>query len=137
MEATDAGFGDGTAGGSRRRHAPGLAPLPPAPVLARATTACAASADGVPGVWSNTVFVPATERAAFTEVSARGFDAGALLAIHRALLRFAAARGDFLALLSLPDPIARPTRSTTRRCSRRAAPKKNRRPRPGRCACRR
>jgi hypothetical protein len=31
------------------------------------------------------------------------YDRSALLAIHRAVLRFAAARGDFLALLSLPD----------------------------------
>ena len=54
------------------------------------------------GPWSNTVVVGATERASFTETPAAAFDGVALLAIHRALLRFAAARGDFLALLSLP-----------------------------------
>ena len=58
---------------------------------------------GVHGPWSNTVRVGPTERAAFTEVPVRAYDATVLLAVHRALLRFAAARGDLVALLGLPD----------------------------------
>jgi hypothetical protein len=101
MEATDAGFANGQRA-DLVGVTSGLAPLPRRRFTLRYYRVRGV-ADGVPGVWSNTVFVPATERAAFTEVSARSFEAGALLAIHRALLRFAAARGDFLALLSLPD----------------------------------
>jgi len=53
--------------------------------------------------WSNTVTVPAELRAAWVETSSEEFDDGELLAVHRALLRFCAARADLVALLSLPD----------------------------------
>lgn len=53
--------------------------------------------------WSNTVTVPAELRAAWVETSAEEYDDGDLLAVHRALLRFCAARADLVALLSLPD----------------------------------
>ena len=55
------------------------------------------------GVWSNTVRVGATERRTFTEVAATEYNPSVLIAVHRAILRFAAARGDLLAILSLPD----------------------------------
>jgi hypothetical protein len=60
-------------------------------------------AGGLPGPWSNTVRVPGSERDDWVELDAAAFDAGALLALHRALLRLAAARADLLALLALPD----------------------------------
>lgn len=60
-------------------------------------------AGGRPWPWSNTVSVPAELRASWVETSAEGFDDGELLAIHRAVLRFSAARADLVALLSLPD----------------------------------
>lgn len=56
-----------------------------------------------PWPWSNTVIVPAELRAAWVETSAEEFDDGQILAVHRALLRFCAARADLVALLSLPD----------------------------------
>ena len=80
----------------------GYAPLPERRFTARYYRIRARAA-GVAGPWSNTVFVGATERAAFTETASRVYDSTALLAVHRALLRFAAARGDLLALLSLPS----------------------------------
>jgi hypothetical protein len=101
QEATDSGFGtavrfdpDGAS--------PGFAPLRRRRVSGQYYRVRGV-AGGVYGVWSNTVYVPATDRAEFTEVTSAAYDASALLAVHRALLRFAAARGDFLALLSLPD----------------------------------
>jgi hypothetical protein len=60
-------------------------------------------AGGLHGPWSNTVRVPGSEREEWVENAASSFDAAALLALHRALLRLAAARADLLALLSLPD----------------------------------
>jgi hypothetical protein len=60
-------------------------------------------AGGRPWPWSNTVTVPAELLAAWVETSAEEFDDGDLLATHRALLRFCAARADLVALLSLPD----------------------------------
>lgn len=101
QEAIDSGFGTGVRfdpdGAS-----PGFAPLRRRRV-AGLYYRVRGVVDGVYGVWSNTVYVPATDRAEFTEVAPAAYDTSALLAIHRALLRFAAARGDFLALLSLPD----------------------------------
>jgi hypothetical protein len=99
--ATDAGFA------AASEYAPddmvqGYAPLPRRRFAARYYRVRGVQ-DGVHGPWSNTVRVGATERAAFTEIAVREFDATALLAVHRALLRFAAARGDLLAVLSLPD----------------------------------
>lgn len=58
---------------------------------------------GLHGPWSNTVRVPGSERSDWTEPAALAFEPAALLALHRALLRFAAARADLLALLALPD----------------------------------
>jgi hypothetical protein len=101
MEAADAGFSSGIVVAFEGTP-PGFAPLPRRRFSSRYYRVRGV-ANGVAGVWSNTVFVGATERVAFTELSADAFDAGTLLAIHRALLRFAGARGDFLAVLSLPD----------------------------------
>jgi len=58
--------------------------------------------DGSPGPWSNTVLILATERGGFTEPASESYDHDDLLAVHRSLLRFAAARADLVALLSLP-----------------------------------
>jgi hypothetical protein len=60
-------------------------------------------AAGLHGPWSNTVRVPGSERSDWTELAGTEVDAAALLALHRALLRLAAARGDLLALLTLPE----------------------------------
>ncbi len=60
-------------------------------------------AQGLHGPWSNTVRVPGSEREDWVENPAAAFDGAALLALHRALLRLAAARADLLALLALPD----------------------------------
>jgi hypothetical protein len=81
---------------------PGVAPLPVRRFAARYYRVRAARR-GVHGPWSNTVRVTATERAAFTETAEADHDPTVLLSVHRALLRFAAARGDFLALLALPN----------------------------------
>jgi hypothetical protein len=56
----------------------------------------------LPGPWSNTVFTRARGRTRWTEPPAARFDDRILMALQRALLRFCAARGDLLALLSLP-----------------------------------
>ena len=101
MEGADAGFSSGVVVEFEGTTS-GFAPLPRRRFSARYFR-IRGVADGVYGVWSNTVFVGATELAAFTELPAEAFDTSTLLAIHRALLRFAGARGDFLALLSLPD----------------------------------
>ena len=71
-----------------------------------------ASADGTdgtavadpapPGPWSNTVTLLARDLAAATLEPPQAFEADDLLAVHRALTRLAAARGDLLALLALP-----------------------------------
>lgn len=58
---------------------------------------------GRPGPWSNTVAIAAERRAVFAEPPARSYDDGHLMAIHRAVLRFAAAGARFLALLALPE----------------------------------
>lgn len=57
-----------------------------------------------PGPWSNTVAVEAAGRAAHVLRPRTEIDPAdsPLLAVHRALLRFCGARGDLLALLSLP-----------------------------------
>ena len=60
-------------------------------------------ADGLYGPWSNTVRVAGRVRDDWTELTPPEFAPAALLAIHRALLRLAAARADLLALLTLPD----------------------------------
>lgn len=54
------------------------------------------------GPWSNTVIVEPTERVSWTLLPEAEYDDTVLLAVHRALLRFAAARADLFALLSLP-----------------------------------
>lgn len=54
------------------------------------------------GPWSNTVIVEPTERLGWTLRPEAEYDDAVLLAVHRALLRFAAARADLIALLSLP-----------------------------------
>ena len=54
------------------------------------------------GPWSNTVVVPPSERTAWTLLPAGEYDDTHLLAIQRGLVRFAAARRDLLAVLSLP-----------------------------------
>jgi hypothetical protein len=100
-EATDPGFGS-TTEFSPTGMSPGYAPLPERRFGARYYRV-RGNRGGLLGPWSNTVRVIATERAVFTEPSAREYEASNLLAIHRALLRFAAARGDLLALLALPD----------------------------------
>jgi hypothetical protein len=99
--ATDSGFGTAVAFVPDGASA-GFAPLPPRRVSGQYYRIRGVAGASY-GVWSNTVYAPATDRAEFTEVPSAAYDAGSLLAIHRALLRFAAARGDFLALLSLPD----------------------------------
>lgn len=60
-------------------------------------------AAGMHGPWSNTLRVPGSERSDWVELAASAYDAAPLLAVHRALLRLAAARADLLALLALPD----------------------------------
>src|SRR5262249_50489917 len=82
---------------------PGSAPIPLRRIAARYYRVRGRRDDGTYGTWSNTVRVPATERATFTETTALDYDASLLLAVHRALLRFAAARGDLFAVLALPD----------------------------------
>ncbi len=54
------------------------------------------------GPWSNTVIVEPTQRVNWTLVAPSEFEDNVLLSVHRALLRFAGARADMLALLSLP-----------------------------------
>jgi hypothetical protein len=100
-EATDPGFSAAAELAPEGMFA-GYAALPERRVAARYYRVRGRSGTTY-GPWSNTVLVGPTERAAFTEAAASAFDAAPLLATHRALLRFAAARGDFLALLSLPD----------------------------------
>ncbi|MGY1727840.1 hypothetical protein ACI79J_12800 [Geodermatophilus sp. SYSU D01062] len=56
-----------------------------------------------PGPWSNTVVVPAPPLHAQVIDPAPGEVSADLLAVHRAVLRMAAARGDLLAVLSLPE----------------------------------
>src|SRR5690606_11641631 len=101
QESTDPAFGaaaDFAPGGM----SPGFAPLPERRFVARYYRVRGKHGDAY-GPWSNTVLVGATERSAFTETAAAESDASSLLAVHRALLRFAAARGNFIALLSLPE----------------------------------
>ncbi|HYN38605.1 MAG TPA: hypothetical protein VES39_05080, partial [Rhodospirillales bacterium] len=54
------------------------------------------------GPWSNTVSVRPVARTSATLRPTADDDDGDLLAVHRALIRFAAARGDLLAVLTLP-----------------------------------
>ncbi len=54
------------------------------------------------GPWSNTAIVEPIERVGWTLVPEAQYDDAVLLAVHRALLRFAAARADLIALMSLP-----------------------------------
>jgi hypothetical protein len=58
--------------------------------------------EGRCGPWSNTVIVDPVQRPGWTLTPAASYDDGVLRAVHLALLRFAAARADLLALLSLP-----------------------------------
>jgi hypothetical protein len=54
------------------------------------------------GPWSRTVIVEPEERLTWTLRPVAEYDDAVLLAVHRAMLRFAAARADLVALLSLP-----------------------------------
>ncbi len=54
------------------------------------------------GPWSNTVVIDPLQRPGWTLTPAADYDDRVLRAVHIALLRFAAARADLLALLSLP-----------------------------------
>ena len=53
-------------------------------------------------VWSDGVLLPGTAHNLRREVPAHAFQSASMLALHRALLRLCAARGDAFALLSLP-----------------------------------
>ncbi|MDX1655398.1 MAG: hypothetical protein R3310_09345, partial [Candidatus Competibacteraceae bacterium] len=55
-----------------------------------------------PGPWSNTLVVRPRARSNFTLLPQSDYRGEQMLAIHRALMRFCAARGDLLACLSLP-----------------------------------
>jgi hypothetical protein len=57
---------------------------------------------GGPHPWSSTVIVAPAPRSDFSLEPERGFEGADLLAIHRAALRFAAARSDLTVTLSLP-----------------------------------
>ena len=52
--------------------------------------------------WSNGVGVRVTETTGFLQTKETDYSSQALLAVHRALLRMSAARGDMLSVLSLP-----------------------------------
>ncbi|MEC9433566.1 MAG: hypothetical protein VYD87_11735 [Pseudomonadota bacterium] len=57
---------------------------------------------GAAGPWSNALRLAPETRADFAMVAADAFDAGALVAAHRGLIRYCAARADAVALLALP-----------------------------------
>jgi hypothetical protein len=54
------------------------------------------------GPWSNTVIVKAQNLSGLSLVDVKAYDPAELLFVQRALLRFCSARGDLMALLSLP-----------------------------------
>ncbi|MGD1922567.1 MAG: hypothetical protein ACFB03_00050 [Paracoccaceae bacterium] len=58
--------------------------------------------DGAPGLWSETVAILPGSRLSLVLEPEDTFDPGTVTAIHRGLIRFAGARGDAVALLSLP-----------------------------------
>lgn len=63
----------------------------------------AVAADGNTSDWSNGVAVRVAKASAWASIAESGYDNSALLALQRALVRLAAARGDLLAVLSLPE----------------------------------
>jgi len=99
-EASDAGFATARSAGPEPPEATELA-LPAGRPEARFYRVRAWSGT-LYGPWSNTVRVPGSERDDWVEIDRRSYLPDDLLAVHRALLRTAAARGDLLALLSLP-----------------------------------
>ena len=83
------------------------------------STASAPSAGPNASAWSNGVAVGAARPGRRSCVDADDrYRAGVLLAVQRALLRMCAARGDLLAVLSLPEHYRAPTPSPCRRSRR-------------------
>lgn len=64
--------------------------------------------DGEPGLWSETVAILPVSRQTLVLEPEEAFDPGTLTAIHRGLIRFAGARGDAVALLSMPRHFREP-----------------------------
>ncbi|SDW50896.1 Phage tail sheath protein [Albimonas donghaensis] len=75
---------------------------PPQPLTAGRWFRVRLTRDGAHGPWSNAVRLAPETRADFAMVPVDAHAPGPLIAIHRALIRFCAARADAVALLSLP-----------------------------------